>query len=179
MRGFVVALWIVAMVIALGQELRSGDEGKASNAFVAAAEPLTGLPSKPDLIWAPSGWQADDAAVGSASTPEPTEGEAADTPLRTFVARTTAYSWESCSSPRCLTRSGTPVRWGVVAVDPTVIPLGSRLRIEGFGEQVFDAEDTGGGVRGEWVDIFMWSTAEALQHGVKYLTVEVLSDGPK
>jgi hypothetical protein len=41
-----------------------------------------------------------------------------------------------------------------VAVDPSVIPLGSRLRIEGYPDMTFIAEDTGGGVRGNHVDIF-------------------------
>ena len=43
-------------------------------------------------------------------------------------------------------RSGLPVGWGVVAVDPTVIPLGTRMTIPGYGEGV--AADDGSGIRG-------------------------------
>jgi 3D (Asp-Asp-Asp) domain-containing protein len=69
-----------------------------------------------------------------------------------FVASTSAYAWGcGASGP---TRSGTRVRWGVVAVDPRVIPLGSELEIEGFMGTTFIAEDTGGAVRGNRVDIY-------------------------
>ena len=44
------------------------------------------------------------------------------------------------------TATGVPVGWGVVAVDPSVIPLGTRMTIPGYGEGV--ASDTGGAVQG-------------------------------
>ena len=47
---------------------------------------------------------------------------------RSFVAQLTAYSNESCTTRGCLTRSQTRSRWGVVAVDPEVVPLGSQAR---------------------------------------------------
>jgi 3D (Asp-Asp-Asp) domain-containing protein len=87
---------------------------------------------------------------------------------RSFQARMTAYAHGT------RTASGTPVRWGVVAVDPRVIPLGSRVMIEGF-DNVFIAEDTGGGVRGNHVDIYFPDVAAALRFGVQYRTVTVLS----
>lgn len=104
--------------------------------------------------------------------PEPTPAPAG----RTIMARVTGYSYESCSNPRCLTRSGVPARWGGVAVDPQVIPLGSRMLIDGFGDQVFVAIDTGGGVRGNHVDVWFWSTREALNWGVRTRQVWILED---
>ena len=86
---------------------------------------------------------------------------------RSFTARMTAYAHGT------RTASGTPVRWGVVAVDPKVIPLGSRLMIEGF-EDVFVAEDTGGGVRGNHVDIYFPDVASAIRFGVQYRRITVL-----
>ena len=50
-----------------------------------------------------------------------------------------------------LTATGVPVTRGVVAVDPGVIPLGTRLYIPGYGYAV--AADTGGGVRGNMIDL--------------------------
>ena len=70
---------------------------------------------------------------------------------------------------------GTVAHWGTVAVDPGVIPLGSRLRIDGF-DDTFIAEDTGGGVRGDHVEIFFFDTASALQFGVQHRMVTVLPD---
>lgn len=84
-----------------------------------------------------------------------------------FIATVTAY----CLQGR--TRSGTPVRWGVVAVDPRVIPLGSKIQIEGFGE-IFVAEDTGGGVRGNWVDIWFDNCAAARAFGMQSRRVTIL-----
>ncbi len=72
---------------------------------------------------------------------------------------------------RGITRSGEPTRWGVVAVDPSFIPLGTNLVIEGMEETVFTALDTGGGVLGRWVDVWFPSDWEAIQHGVRHLNV--------
>jgi 3D (Asp-Asp-Asp) domain-containing protein len=84
-----------------------------------------------------------------------------------FIARVTAYALVGH------TRSGTWTRWGTVAVDPNVIPLGSKLMIEGF-DEIFVAEDTGGGVKGNWVDIWFPSYWEAIQWGVQYRRITVL-----
>ncbi len=87
---------------------------------------------------------------------------------RSFAAKLTAYAHGT------RTASGTPVRWGVVAVDPRVIPLGSRIMIEGY-DNVFIAEDTGGGVRGNHVDIYFPDLASAIRFGVQTRTVNVLN----
>ncbi|MDQ7789662.1 MAG: 3D domain-containing protein, partial [Clostridia bacterium] len=65
-----------------------------------------------------------------------------------------------------------PVRPGVVAVDPKVIPLGSQVEIVGLG--VFSAEDVGGNIKGNRVDIFMPSRGEALHWGVRAVEVRVI-----
>ena len=62
-----------------------------------------------------------------------------------------------------ITASGLPVQEGIVAVDPRVIPLGSRVWVEGFG--VLIAADTGGAIRGDRLDIFMSSRGDALRFG--------------
>jgi 3D (Asp-Asp-Asp) domain-containing protein len=105
---------------------------------------------------------------------EPEPEEPSPPPWRQIMATLTAYSFESCWSPACLTRSGTPARWGVVATDPRVIPLGSRLLIEQYPEMVFIAEDTGSGVLGNHVDIWQPSTAAAVQFGLQRGMVTVL-----
>lgn len=60
------------------------------------------------------------------------------------------------------TADGTETRgaeWTVAAVDPSVIPLQSSVAVEGLG--TFRAADTGGGVRGYWVDVLTSTVAEA------------------
>ncbi|HZK66058.1 MAG TPA: 3D domain-containing protein [Chloroflexota bacterium] len=86
---------------------------------------------------------------------------------RSLVARVTAYAL------RGRTASGMYTQWGVVAVDPRVIPLGSRLMIDGF-EEVFIAADTGSGVKGNWVDIWFPTYADAMRFGVQSRRVTVL-----
>ena len=83
----------------------------------------------------------------------------------------TAYSPE-CGTGDGLTASMTPVRPGVVAVDPEVIPLGSQVEIVGLG--VFSAEDVGGQIKGNRVDIFMSSRGDCIRWGVREVEVRVL-----
>jgi 3D (Asp-Asp-Asp) domain-containing protein len=62
-----------------------------------------------------------------------------------------------------------PVGWGVVAVDPSVIPLGTRLTIPGYGEGV--AADTGGAIRGNRIDLWFPSLAKARAWGRRTVTI--------
>jgi cystine transport system substrate-binding protein len=57
------------------------------------------------------------------------------------------------------TATGLPVGPGIVAVDPSVIPLGTRMSIPGYGEGV--AADVGGGVSGNHIDVWMASCSDA------------------
>jgi 3D (Asp-Asp-Asp) domain-containing protein len=69
------------------------------------------------------------------------------------------------------TASGIPVGPGVVAVDPAVIPLGTRLTIPGYGQGI--AADTGGAIRGARIDLWFSSHAEALAWGRRTVTIAV------
>lgn len=106
--------------------------------------------------------------VAEPVAPDPQPEEVTLPALRTLSVRAYGYSLPG------RTRMGTPVRWGVVAVDPSVIPMGSRLAIEGFPGMIFVAEDTGGGIHGNTIDIYFNSVQEALNFGVRQLVVTVL-----
>lgn len=69
------------------------------------------------------------------------------------------------------TASGIWPEPGVVAVDPTVIPLGSKVWVEGLG--VFLAADTGSLVKGAHLDVFSTSYSTAIQWGIRSLAVVV------
>jgi 3D (Asp-Asp-Asp) domain-containing protein len=75
-----------------------------------------------------------------------------------------------------LTHLGTQVRPGVIAVDPRVIPLGSRVYIEfPDGHGVYArAEDTGGAIKGNRIDIAMWTVNEAYDFGMQDVRVYIL-----
>ena len=89
----------------------------------------------------------------------------------TLTMTATAYSWE-CGNGDDLTASMTPIREGVIAVDKSVIPLGSIVEIIGMG--VFSAEDVGGAIKGNRVDIFMPSRSAALSYGRQTVEVRVV-----
>ncbi|MBR4383462.1 MAG: 3D domain-containing protein [Selenomonadaceae bacterium] len=71
-----------------------------------------------------------------------------------------------------LTAMGIPATYGIVAVDPDVIPLGSRVYIPGYGEAL--AADTGGAIYGYRIDLCMESYDEAMDFGRRNVTVFVL-----
>jgi peptidoglycan DL-endopeptidase CwlO len=69
------------------------------------------------------------------------------------------------------TASGLPVGVGMVAVDPAVIPLGTRLFVPGYGPAV--AADTGSAIKGSIIDLWMPSTAAARAWGRRTVTITV------
>ncbi|MGB9846914.1 MAG: 3D domain-containing protein [Desulfotomaculales bacterium] len=71
-----------------------------------------------------------------------------------------------------ITFTGTKARPGVAAVDPEVIPLGSVLFVPGYG--YVRAEDTGGAIKGNRIDLYFESKEEAFRWGKKELDVEIL-----
>lgn len=73
------------------------------------------------------------------------------------------------------TASGSPVIPGVtVAADPDVLPLGTRVCIEGIGERV--VQDTGGAIRGRKIDLAVESHEEALEFGRRAAEVYILEE---
>jgi len=89
---------------------------------------------------------------------------------QTYTA--TAYSLRGRSA------SGKPVTRGLIAADPSVLPLGTRVRLEAgtfSGEYVVG--DTGGAVKGRRIDIWTPTSREALQFGRRAVKLTVLSFG--
>jgi len=72
------------------------------------------------------------------------------------------------------TKTGTWPQRGTVAVDPRVISLGSRLWIEGYG--FARAEDTGGLIRGNRVDVYLENEEAAREWGRRQVRVRVYDD---
>lgn len=70
---------------------------------------------------------------------------------------------------RGTTATGLPVGPGIVAVDPTVIPLGTRMTVPGYGEGV--AADTGPAIKGLRIDLWFPTRKEALAWGWRTVTV--------
>jgi peptidoglycan DL-endopeptidase CwlO len=69
------------------------------------------------------------------------------------------------------TATGAPTGWGVVAVDPSVIPLGTKLTIPGYGSGV--AADTGGAIQGATIDLWFPTVAQARAWGRRTVTISL------
>ena len=96
---------------------------------------------------------------GATPPPPPSSGK------RQLVVSATCYDLPG------KTATGMPVGRGVVAVDPSVIPLGRRLYIPGYGNGV--AADVGGGIKGNVIDLWYPTYAECAAWGRRTVTITV------
>jgi len=85
---------------------------------------------------------------------------------RKFVVK--AYSYTGGGR----TASGKPAAVGRIAVDPRVIPLGTRVYVEGYG--FAEAADTGGNIKGNTIDVYYNSLSQCRQWGVRNVTIYIL-----
>jgi 3D (Asp-Asp-Asp) domain-containing protein len=78
-----------------------------------------------------------------------------------------------------VTASGTIAHFGIAAADPAILPLGSRIRITGTGtyDGAYLVTDTGNGVKGHRIDLYVPSRAEAKEFGTKKVRVVVTQIG--
>ena len=92
--------------------------------------------------------------------------------LGTFEA--TAYTDDVESQGKWVgqTASGMKPQVGVIAVDPKVIPLGTKLYIEGYGDAI--AGDTGSAIKGNRVDLFMETRENCMEFGRKNVKVWIV-----
>jgi len=117
-----------------------------SQKLQAAADAASATPADPTLTSPPA----------PAQPPFPANG-------RSITVNSTGYTLPG------RTATGIPVGWGVVAVDPSVIPLGTRMTIPGYGEGV--AADTGSAVRGATIDLWFPTLAQAHAWGRRSVTI--------
>ena len=73
---------------------------------------------------------------------------------------------------RGLTSRGVPTRMGVIAVDPKVIPYGSKIYIPGYGWGT--ALDTGGAIKGNTIDIWMPTYSQCMDWGTRNIKITVV-----
>lgn len=125
-----------------------------------ATTPFAFTESMPRVFETEDAMQADAAKAAAqkavAEKPKP--------PMRPLRVMATAYAL------RGHTASGAYTRMGTIAVDPRVIPLGTRLYVPGYGWG--QAQDTGGAIRGNVIDLWMPSNRHCFAWGVR--TVDIL-----
>lgn len=105
----------------------------------------------------------------AAPEPEPAGG-------KEMTVTATAYT-AYCNGCSGVTATGLDLRANpnqkVIAVDPSVIPLGTKVHVEGYGTAI--AGDTGGAIKGSKIDIFMPSKKDALNFGRKTVKIKLLN----
>lgn len=116
----------------------------------------------------------------AATAPHQMEPMAEVVPKMTYAGEYTIVAYCAEQYPHICggnptTKSGEPVTPGVtVAADPDVLPLGTRVYIDGIGERV--VQDTGGAIQGRKVDLAVESHQEAVEFGCKTAKIYILED---
>ena len=94
--------------------------------------------------------------------------------VRSIAMVATGY-WPDPSWSTGITATGTKAQFGVAAVDPSVIPLGTHLYIPGYGPAI--AADTGGAIVGNRIDLCFNYGYQAIDWGVRQVTVYIMAPG--
>ena len=114
--------------------------------------------------------------VVTASVSRGTNSAAAPSGGKEFYVTATAYT-AHCNGCTGVTATGINLKSNpnlkVIAVDPSVIPLGSKVWVEGYGHAI--AGDTGGAIKGNKIDLFVASKSQAYDFGRKKVRVKVLN----
>nr|WP_308315410.1 ubiquitin-like domain-containing protein [Bacillus sp. UMB0893] len=121
-------------------------------------------------------------AIGSKADPKPVSNKAEtvsrsnDSVAKEFYVTSTAYT-AYCNGCSGKTATGVNLRENpnakVIAVDPSIIPLGSKVYVEGYGYAV--ASDTGGAIKGNKIDVFFSDKGAAYRWGRKQVKIKVLN----
>lgn len=106
------------------------------------------------------------------TTPAATKPAAASNQI---TVEATAYT-ANCTGCSGITKTGVNLKENpdakVIAVDPSVIPLGTKVYVEGYGYAT--AEDIGGAIKGNRIDVFIPTQSGALEWGRKQVKVTIL-----
>lgn len=94
-----------------------------------------------------------------------------------FVKATAYCPHEGSIGGGPITATGHRVRHGVIAVDPRVIPLYSKVYIPGYGEAI--ALDTGGNIKGNHIDLAFDSVSAMNRWGTRRVKIIILRRGRK
>ncbi|AJK85764.1 MULTISPECIES: LysM peptidoglycan-binding and 3D domain-containing protein [Lysinibacillus] len=109
------------------------------------------------------------------NAPEANASSTNKTASKEIIVEASAYT-ASCEGCSGITSTGMNLKTNpnakVISVDPAVIPLGSKVYVEGYGEAI--AGDTGGAIKGKRIDVFFPSQQDAINFGVKQLKVTIL-----
>lgn len=163
-------------VIFPGQQSEStaSDVSGASDDTLSAVSGSLSTAGK-DAVWSAPTSASVDAAAKRITTPDGTTHSYS----QALTVKATAY--HRLEEGGLITATGTTTQYGTIAVDPSVIPLGSRVFVVAedgtswsYGPGL--AEDTGGLIKGNRIDLFFMTGTEATNFGVRMAKIYILSD---
>ncbi|ARM71842.1 hypothetical protein LMxysn_0207 [Listeria monocytogenes] len=111
--------------------------------------------------------------VSTSSATSSSSSSASSTPSggKTYKMESTAYSGGGTTAYGINLSANPGLK--VIAVDPRIIPLGSKVWVEGYGEAI--AGDTGGAIKGNIVDVYFPNESQCYSWGRRMVTVKVLN----
>lgn len=115
------------------------------------------------------------ASTQKAKSKNPSRSDSKDKVVKEFIVSASAFT-ANCNGCSGITSTGLHLKRNpdlkVIAVDPSVIKLGTKVYVEGYGYAI--AGDTGGEIKGNKIDVFFSSTSEAYKWGRKNVTIKIL-----
>jgi 3D (Asp-Asp-Asp) domain-containing protein len=172
--GSALALLLVFSVISYSKTFIQVQEPKRAESSLSTVLEVAGQVPEAKGATAPREMAS---ATDPASLPASGATSTASASVTDFVVAPQAYS-ATAYSLRGRTASGRAVTRGLIAADPSILPLGSRVRLEaGSWSGEYLVADTGGAVRGHRIDIWTPTAREALQFGRRMVKLTVLEFG--
>ena len=111
----------------------------------------------------------------ASKTKNPSRSDSEDNVVKEIVVSASAFT-ASCNGCTGITSTGINLKKNpdikVIAVDPKVIKLGTKVHVEGYGYAI--AGDTGGNIKGNKIDVFFSSKSDAYKWGRKNVTIKIL-----
>ncbi|MBM7650314.1 uncharacterized protein YabE (DUF348 family) [Bacillus ectoiniformans] len=154
--------------------IKAGKEGLASKRYEITRK--NGQEVSRKLLAETTLKESEEQIVAVGTKEESSVAAAAPGPGRELVVTSTAYT-AHCSGCSGITATGLNLianpGMKVIAVDPSIIPLGSKVYVEGYGYAV--AGDTGGAIKGHKIDVFIPSQSGAKSWGRKQVRIKVLN----
>lgn len=176
------------------RQILTGDEQTRENSNESAKNPATEPTEQPVATEQPAAEEPSEGAV-SAPTEKQTEQQTTPTqptevskepateevttqqetqPGKTITVTSTGYTVESAGGSG-ITATGIDLNKNpnakVISVDPKVIPLGSKVYVEGYGQAI--AADTGGAIKGNKIDIYFPTKEQAINWGVRNVNITI------
>ncbi|MFP3917794.1 ubiquitin-like domain-containing protein [Lysinibacillus telephonicus] len=156
--------------------ITKGEEGKASRTYEVTKENgkvVKKVLKSEEVIQKP---KTEVVAVGSkVVTAKVSRSNSSSGNGKEFYVTATAYT-PNCEGCTGISASGINLKSNsnlkVIAVDPNVIPLGTKVWVEGYGNAI--AGDTGGAIKGNKIDVLMQSKQQANKWGRKKVRIKIL-----